>query len=323
MPGFTKLFSDIIHSTIWREDNKTRIVWVTMLAMADSRGEVHASVPGLADAARVDLDDCVEALDKLKAPDEWSRSKEYEGRRVEEIDGGWLLLNHARYKKKLSDDDKKEQNRIRQKRHREKQKASRVTSRNVTQRNAMSRMSRHTYTDTYTDTDTDTEVVPKEEAVGKKETNGITRATRATRARSKNKRPTEYPDDFCLFWDTYPKKVGKKAALKAWVAAKIDLPTSESLCDAIKSQMSSEQWTRENGQYIPNPATWLNQGRWEDSMVIPIQREPRGIADGWIPPSEPIRTQEDIDRMNREYEEEKRLKKERLGENDTQRIASQ
>ena len=38
--------------------------------------------------------------------------------------------------------------------------------------------------------------------------------------------------------------------------------------DKIRStlawEVQSEQWRRENGQYIPNPATWLNQERWND-----------------------------------------------------------
>ena len=36
---------------------------------------------------------------------------------------------------------------------------------------------------------------------------------------------------------------------------------------AIEAQKASEQWTREGGRYIPNPATWLNGGRWEDEMT--------------------------------------------------------
>ena len=44
MSGWTKLFSNIIHSTIWREDNATRLVWVTMLAMANRNGVVESSI---------------------------------------------------------------------------------------------------------------------------------------------------------------------------------------------------------------------------------------------------------------------------------------
>lgn len=68
---------------------------------------------------------------------------------------------------------------------------------------------------------------------------------------------------FDMFWDAYPKKVGKGAAWKAFVKVKVPV---ESLLSAIEQQKCSTQWTKENGQYIPNPATWLNQGRWEDEL---------------------------------------------------------
>jgi hypothetical protein len=98
--GFTKLFSDIVMSTIWREDDKTRLVWITMLATADAQGIVNTSVPGLADAARVKVVECRQALKKLSDPDPDSRSKENEGRRIIEVEGGFLILNYQKYREK-------------------------------------------------------------------------------------------------------------------------------------------------------------------------------------------------------------------------------
>jgi hypothetical protein len=46
--GYTKLFSSIVSSTLWREPAATKVVWITMLALADRHGEVEASIPGLA-----------------------------------------------------------------------------------------------------------------------------------------------------------------------------------------------------------------------------------------------------------------------------------
>lgn len=108
MNGYTKLFGSIIASTIWREDDKTRIVWITMLAMANKDGNVEASVPGLADMARVKIKECEAALMKLMSPDEYSRSREFDGKRIEEIDGGWHLLNHGKYRAKMNADDRRE-----------------------------------------------------------------------------------------------------------------------------------------------------------------------------------------------------------------------
>ena len=105
MPGFTKLFSSIVDSTIWREDPCTKVVWVTMLAKADKIGYVCSSLPGLADAARVSLEECKHALALFLAPDEYSRTKDFEGRRIMEVDGGWVLLNYLKYRKTQDEDE--------------------------------------------------------------------------------------------------------------------------------------------------------------------------------------------------------------------------
>ena len=120
MTGFTKLFGSIVHSTVWREDMPTKVVWITMLALADRNGRVLVSVPGLADAARVPLEDTVASLAKLSSPDEWSRTKQHEGRRIEEIDGGWLLLNYMKYREQRDADERRMKVRDAVQRHREK-----------------------------------------------------------------------------------------------------------------------------------------------------------------------------------------------------------
>lgn len=124
MTGYTKLFGSIVASTIWREDDKTRIVWITMLAIANKHGEVEASVPGLADLARVSVSECRAALEKLSAPDPDSRSMEYEGRRIEKVEGGWRLINHAKYREKLSTDERREYLAQKQREHRARQQVS-------------------------------------------------------------------------------------------------------------------------------------------------------------------------------------------------------
>lgn len=97
---FTKLFSSITASTIWTESSDTRVVWVTMLAMADRRGRIFASIPGLANIAQVSLEACEVAVERFLAPDKYSRTQEQEGRRIEPLEGGggWRLINHAKYR---------------------------------------------------------------------------------------------------------------------------------------------------------------------------------------------------------------------------------
>lgn len=123
MTGFTKLFSSIVHSTVWREDMHIKVVWVTMLALADRDGNVSASIPGLADAARVTVEQCQEALDKFMSPDPFSRTKDNEGRRIKEIDGGWFLLNYQKYRELRSAEEARLKNAERQRKFRERKEA--------------------------------------------------------------------------------------------------------------------------------------------------------------------------------------------------------
>ena len=70
---------------------------------------------------------------------------------------------------------------------------------------------------------------------------------------------------FDEFWSEYPRKVGKKDAKRAFEKA-LKSADAETMIRAVKAQKSSGQWTRDGGRYIPNPATWLNQGRWDDEI---------------------------------------------------------
>lgn len=70
--------------------------------------------------------------------------------------------------------------------------------------------------------------------------------------------------DFDRFWAVYPKKVGKGEARKAF--AKIKGVSVDVMINAVEAQKQSRQWTIEDGRYIPNPTTWLHQGRWEDEV---------------------------------------------------------
>jgi hypothetical protein len=67
------------------------------------------------------------------------------------------------------------------------------------------------------------------------------------------------------FWQTYPKKVGKDGALKSWLKTK---PRIDDVLQALAWQKESDQWRRSDGQFIPNPATYLNQGRWQDEQPV-------------------------------------------------------
>lgn len=96
---YNKLFSKIVTSSIWLEPTPTRMIWITFLALMDEDGFAPvASVANLAHTARIDLQDAIKAVEILESPDENSGDKDHEGRRIERVPGGWIVLNACKYR---------------------------------------------------------------------------------------------------------------------------------------------------------------------------------------------------------------------------------
>lgn len=102
MKGYVKIYGSILGSSIWAEAMPTRIVWITMLALADEHGSVEASTSGLARFANVSIAQCRAAIVALSAPDIDSRTPDNDGRRVEKVEGGWTILNYLKYREMRS-----------------------------------------------------------------------------------------------------------------------------------------------------------------------------------------------------------------------------
>ncbi len=86
-------------------------------------------------------------------------------------------------------------------------------------------------------------------------------------------------DKFSKFWSVYPKKQGKGAAEKAWRVLNPSDELFSQIISAVNLAKQCDQWNRDNGLYIPNPATWLNQKRWDDEYQISIKNTDRGEND--------------------------------------------
>jgi hypothetical protein len=84
-----------------------------------------------------------------------------------------------------------------------------------------------------------------------------------------------YEQRFALFWDAYPKKKSKGRAEKVFLKLKPSEELLSRMINAIKIQKMSEDWVKNQGQFIPHPATWLNDEAWEDdhSGSIKISRD--------------------------------------------------
>lgn len=102
-----------------------------------------------------------------------------------------------------------------------------------------------------------------------------------------------YSETFLTFWDIYPRKVGKGDAFKKWKKMKTERPALDKIVAAVKEQMLSDQWRRGK---IPNPATWINQARWDDELPKAVGK--RLSTTGAAPGERP----EDYDRNSIKWE---------------------
>jgi hypothetical protein len=118
---YNKLFTKILDSSIWLEPTPTRIVWVTFLAAMDEHGFVSFASPGnVAQRAVVTLDEARAAIACLESADPDSSDSAHEGRRIERVPGGWVILNAEKYRALSTRATQMEHNRERVRRYREK-----------------------------------------------------------------------------------------------------------------------------------------------------------------------------------------------------------
>lgn len=247
MPGYTKLFSSIVNSTIWREPDHVRLVWITMLALADKFGVVETSIPGLADASRVTLQECEQALERLQSPDPYSRSQEHEGRRIAVTEGGFILLNYTRYRGKLKEEKIREQTRERVRKYREKKK----TEGNVT-------------------------VTRNADVTSCNSGNAQSESESESESKKKKNIKKKYSEAFEKFWKSYPNKAsGKSSAYKAYQKS-LKRASGEEIQKGLENHLVCPKWLESNGQYVPYATTWLNQGRWDAEFTT---NQPRIIVE--------------------------------------------
>lgn len=72
---------------------------------------------------------------------------------------------------------------------------------------------------------------------------------------------------FVDFWNSYPRKVARSDAQKAWIKLKVDSTLLATILRAIEEQKLTADWQKDGGKFIPHPTTWLNGRRWEDEVT--------------------------------------------------------
>ena len=94
---------------------------------------------------------------------------------------------------------------------------------------------------------------------------------------------TETETMFNEFWEAYPKKVNKKGAFKSFKNIKNLSDVFQTIMDALERFKHSKGWTKDGGQYIPHPQTWINQERWNDQQDTTREEQLQSIdMSGWL-----------------------------------------
>jgi len=91
---------------------------------------------------------------------------------------------------------------------------------------------------------------------------------KGTSSRSRARRVDD--PHFEKFWSVYPRRQAKADARRAWEKLAPDDALTETILEAVRQAALTDQWRRDEGQYIPLPATYLNKRRWEDEAVTPL-----------------------------------------------------
>lgn len=83
------------------------------------------------------------------------------------------------------------------------------------------------------------------------------------------------------FWRAFPKHVAKKEARRAWAQLAPDAETVDRMLATLAWQAQQPEWTKDGGQYIPYPASWLRAERWDDERATVTAISPRmqGLKD--------------------------------------------
>jgi hypothetical protein len=273
---FVKLDTKILDSTLWIE-RECREIFITALLMAEPTeikkplqaikvnaikplgfevppgwyGFVHAAGPGIIRRAMVADDVGLIALEKLASPDPGSRSPDHEGRRMVRVDGGYIILNFMKYR------DRDYTAAERQRRLRERKKLVNITR----DSNAVTRYSNVTSRIA----EADSRVQNTEE--------------------SKSKALAQLALSDCeQIYDLYPRKVGRKIAIKSIKTAIDRLIGGEAKLPMTREQAISGLMERtakfaaspagQNGKFTPHPATWYNRSSYLDEAKEWQNEEP-------------------------------------------------
>ncbi len=301
MSGYSKLDCGIVDSSLWEMPHEYLRVWIAMLSKTDATGYVRVSPPAMARLCHLNREEFDTIIEAYCAPDPESRTEDHEGRRLAKVEGGWQILNYVNYREGLKQPDSSA-GRMRKLREKKKCDGFAVT---VTVGDAYAEAEAEAEAEAKSKYKENTPPTPQggsRVVIDPDSPAGELLASIGKKRQSPKDTPPKLPDTtpeepsqgdrfmpngdmvtadgtviprqvawdnaFSGFWERYPKqrRKGRGAAEKSWHKLCGDKELYDSIVWALECQCDQPSWTKDNGQYVPLPATWLNQKRWEDEV---------------------------------------------------------
>lgn len=99
------------------------------------------------------------------------------------------------------------------------------------------------------------------------------KANLEAKAKAKSESESQLLKKFELFWSAYPNKKSKKTAFEKFKRIDFKKTSFESIMISLEKQKQSDDWTKNGGQYVPMPQTWIFNERWTDEIQAPVQQQ--------------------------------------------------
>lgn len=249
---YGKLFTSMYDGTLAAGGNwQALVTFQQLIILCDHKGVIDMTAEAISRRTSIPIEIINRGLIDLMKPDPNSRTPGHDGKRIIFLDEhrpwGWAIVNHSVYRNIKSQDERRDYHR---QYYAQKRAVGALDEDTQHSLNKLNTLNVNSSNSNHTDTDTDTY-------------NTIAHAPAKMNGNSRA---------FQVFWDSYPKKKNKGDAERAWKSAKITDTLSVKLLSAVEAAKRGKDWCKEDGKYIPYPASWIRSKGWEDEIAAPKQK---------------------------------------------------
>jgi len=304
---YAKIFSSMFDGSMRGKSNLI-LVFVNMLTRCDKEGFDDRHPKSISDETGLPLDSVIDALKALEAEDQESRTPDRGGKRIELLDPdnrswGWSIVNYEKYRKMQ---DAESRRKIWRESKRKQRQSTNVQDNLGQSTSVQDNLGQSTMSTSClkmsTEAEAEAEVEAKAEEKVDIEDISIVQFSPKLSSIAK-KQPSKQNDhsiQFDEFWKAYPRKEAKKTALRSFERCMKAGLKLEDMLIGIENHKKTEQW--QNPKYIPLPATWINNERWKDEVMVSDPSKQKTGPNGKRTPEQLEKIKEIEDRWI--YEEE-------------------